>query len=205
MPRAKHATEMNFWEKKASRPNLRVWSPLRMCFCFTIQFLAQPSSWDLCGSMSGSSFIAQAFSLPAGHCSSFGPGLLHPGTPLFPESSLCTCQRQRGIGAALSGWCLASRRALSPPEAICIWCCLWGALGGSCLGTDSVGREITQLIDVYLVALYQPGQGQVCVSYWLGPAGEWHRELLHHEFLGCYDSFSKTPLSFYPINQFTED
>lgn len=70
---------------------------------------------------------------------------------------------------------------------------------------DSVRREITQLIAAYVVELDQPWGGRVCVSCWLGWAGEWHRELLHHECLGCYDGFSKTPLSFYPIHQFTED
>lgn len=67
------------------------------------------------------------------------------------------------------------------------------------MGADPAGREGAQVVDAYLLQLRRPGEGGSVSAAGLG-VGEWHWELLHHKFFGCYNGFPKISLSysFYP-------
>lgn len=60
--------------------------------------------------------------------------------------------------------------------------------------TDSVGREIAQLLDGSLFELNQPGEGQVCVSSWFG-SGRVALGTFAPRILRMLRGFSTVPLS----------
>ena len=176
-----------------------------MHFCLIVQLPAQPSSSDLCSSISGSSLFLRPSPCPPGTVPHSDVGCYIPGPPLSWVLPMYQ-PKAEGLEWHSQGEARLPKGCCHPLERTSTGWCLRGALGGNQLGSDSGGREREQTGDAYLVELNRPGEGYVCVSDWFGggrvASGTFTSWILRMSWW-----FSKIPLScgFYPFLQHTQD